>query len=89
MSKLIRGDEEMKKYTVNMILFAILFGFITVFGIASSEDYNQAVIEAIPIEVYDAIVTKLGPDCSNSDIVREYKENREEYSQIASIWGRY
>lgn len=79
----------MKKYTVNMILFAILFGLIAVFGIASSEDYNQAVIEAIPIEVYDAIVTKLGPDCSNSDIAREYKENREEYNQIASIWGRY
>lgn len=76
----------MKNYTVNITLFALVFGFIAVFGIASSEDYNQAVIEAIPIEVYDAIVTKLGPDCSNSDIVREYKENREEYNQIASIW---
>lgn len=79
----------MKKYTINTILFFLLAGFIAVFGIASSEDYNQAVIEAIPLEVYDAIVTKLGPDCSNSDIVREYKENREEYSQIASIWGKY
>lgn len=79
----------MKKYTINTIFFFLLASFIAVFGIASSEDYNQAVIEAIPLEVYDAIITKLGPDCSNSDIVVEYKKNREEYSQIAGIWGRY
>lgn len=76
----------MKNYSVNIILTALLIGFIIVFGIANSEDYNQAVIEAIPIEVYDAIIEKLGPDCSNSEIVKEYKANREEYNQIASIW---
>ncbi len=72
----------MKQYTINTILFFLLAGFIAVFGVASSEDYNQAVIEAIPVEVYDAIVTKLGPDCSNSDIVVEYKKNREEYRHL-------
>ena len=78
----------MKQYMINIILLFLLVGFVAVFGIASSEDYNQAVIEAIPIEIYDAITTKLGPDCSNSDIVKEYKENREEYNQIVGIWGR-
>lgn len=79
----------MKRYSVNIILAVLLIGFAVVFGIASSEDYNQAVIEAIPIEVYDAIIEKLGPDCSNSEIVREYKTNREEYNQIVSIWEKY
>lgn len=79
----------MKGYSVNIILAVLLIGLAVVFGIASSEDYNQSVIEAIPIEVYDTIIEKLGPDCSNADIVREYKANREEYNQIASIWEKY
>lgn len=71
----------MKTNSSTTIYGFLLIGFIVVMGIAGREDYNQAVIESIPVEAYDAIREKLGPECSNRDIVKEYETNRQEYSQ--------
>lgn len=78
--------QNMKTNSPNTIYLLLLLGFITIMGIAGREDYNQAVIESIPIEAYDAIREKLGPECSNRDIVKEYETNKKEYSQLANLW---
>ena len=65
------------------ILFLLLF---IAYGIAGAEDYNQEVIDSMPDEAYYEIVQKLGQECSNSDIVREYKTNREYYDSFGAIW---
>lgn len=70
----------------NTICIFLLIGFIAAMGIAGREDYNQAVIESIPVEAYDAIREKLGPECSNRDIVKEYETNREQYDSLYVRW---
>lgn len=70
------------------IFCCLLLGFTIVFGIASSEDYNQAVIESIPAEAYAAITDKLGKECTNGDIVTEYKTNKEYYNKNFTAWDR-
>lgn len=76
----------MKMSNPSTIYLLLLISFIVVLGIAGREDYNQAVIESIPIEAYDAIREKLGPECSNRDIVKEYELNREEYDSLYAVW---
>lgn len=76
----------MKTHSSNIICVFFLIGFIAVMGIAGREDYNQAVIESIPIEAYDAIRENLGPGCSNRDIVKEYELNREQYDSLYTVW---
>lgn len=70
----------------NSLLVLLLLGFVIVMGVASSEDYNLAVIDSMPEEVYDSIAAKLGPGCSNREIVKEYESNREQYASLSSIW---
>lgn len=70
----------------NSLLILLLLGFIVIVGIASSEDYNLAVIDSMPEEVYDSIAAKLGPGCSNREIVKEYESNREQYDSLYAIW---
>lgn len=74
----------MKNY--NSLLILLLVGFIVVMGVASSEDYNLAVIDSMPEEVYDSITAKLGPGCSNREIVKEYELNRGQYDSLYAIW---
>lgn len=76
----------MKTNSSNIICAFLLIGFIVVMGIAGREDYNQAIIESIPIEAYDAIREKLGPGCNNRDIVKEYELNREQYDSLYTVW---
>lgn len=76
----------MKTNNPNSILVLLLIGFIAVAGVASSEDYNIAVIESMPEEVYDSITAKLGPGCSNRQIVKEYERNREQYALMLDVW---
>lgn len=78
--------QSMKMSSPNKIYLLLLLGFITIMGIAGREDYNQAVIESIPVEAYHAIREKLGPECSNRDIVKEYELNREEYDSLYAVW---
>lgn len=73
----------------NSLLILLLLGFIIAMGVASSEDYNLAVIDSMPEEVYDSIAAKLGPGCSNRQIVKEYERNREQYALMLDVWEEH
>lgn len=72
----------------NTILISLIIGCIVAIGIASSEDYNQAVVDTIPDEAYTAIAVELGSGCSNKDIIAEYQGNKEYYDNNYRAWQR-
>lgn len=75
---------KLSERTIIAILFIALF---IAYGMAGTEDYNQAIIEAMPDEAYVEIVQKLGYGCSNRAIVSEYESNRVYYDSLDIVWN--
>lgn len=76
----------MNKLSEKLIIGILFLSLFVAYGIAGTEDYNQMVIDSMPDEAYYEITQKLGQGCSNSDIVREYKTNREYYDSFVALW---
>ena len=72
---------DMNTISQNTILGLLLAGTV----VAAREDYNMDVLDTIPDEVYDEIVSNLGEGCSDGDIVDEYMENKEHYDSLY-VW---
>lgn len=73
------------------ILILLLIGMVIAFALAGAEDFEQETVDtigAMPDEVYQEIVSDLGPGCTNQEVVAEYKGNKEYYDSIAALWNK-
>ena len=61
----------------------VFIGVIILICLAGRCDYNETVIYNMPDNTYQAIKTKLGEDCSDSQLVDEYQKNRKYWDAIA------
>lgn len=69
----------MNRLSKQVILFALgSILFLYMLGLAGRADYNEAVIQEMGNETYTSIRDKLGEGCSDSDIVKEYTENKKD-----------
>ena len=69
----------------NTILGLLMAGTVVAIGMAAREDYNMDVLDTIPDEVYEEIVSNLGEGYSDGDIVDEYMGNKEHYDSLY-VW---
>ena len=76
---------DMNTISQNTILGLLLAGTVVGFGMAAREDYNMDVLDTIPDEVYEEIVSNLGEGYSDGDIVDEYMGNKEHYDSLY-VW---
>ena len=76
---------DMNTISQNTILGLLLAGTVVAFCMAAREDYNMDVLDTIPDEVYEEIVSNLGEGYSDGDIVDEYKGNNEHYDSLY-VW---
>lgn len=56
---------------------------VLVFGFAGRSDWSDQVINAMPQTAYDVIAQKLGYDCTEYDIAKEYMSNKEYYDALS------
>lgn len=70
----------MNKLSTHSLVF---IGVIILICLAGRCDYNETVIYNMPDNTYQAIKTKLGEDCSESQLVDEYQENKKSWDSIA------
>ena len=75
---------DMNTISQNTILGLLLAGTVA-FCMAAREDYNMDVLDTIPDEVYEEIVSNLGEGYSDGDIVDEYMGNKEHYDSLY-VW---
>lgn len=76
---------DMNTISQNTILGLLLASTVVAFCMAAREDYNMDVLDTIPDEVYDEIVSNLGEGCNDGDIVDEYMGNKEHYDSLY-VW---
>lgn len=76
---------DMNTISQNTILGLLLAGTVAAFCMAAREDYNMDVLDTIPDEVYEEIVSNLGEGYSDGDIVDEYMGNKEHYDSLY-VW---
>lgn len=55
--------------------------FFCLLGWAGHQDYVEHVYYNMPDQVYEAITLKLGDGASNSEVVREYMDNKQYWDQ--------
>ena len=71
------------RLTKQVALFVIGFiAFFALLGYAGGEDYAQEVIQSMSAEAYESICAKLGSDCTDRQIAREYMDNRKYYDSL-------
>lgn len=64
---------------------AFVTGFILLFlvlGIAGSADRTEQIVYTMPQEAYEEIYLKLGNECTDSQIAKEYISNKRYYDSI-------
>ena len=76
---------DMNTISQNTILGLLLAGTVVALCMAARGDYNMDVLDTIPDEVYEEIVSNLGEGYSDGDIVDEYMGNKEHYDSLY-VW---
>ena len=69
----------MKKQIKVILCCVFLFAAL---GFAGRSDWSDQVICAMPQTAYDEISRKLGENCSEYDIAKEYMSNKEYYDAM-------
>lgn len=76
MNNVNRLTKQLTVFVVGFIAFFVLLGY------AGSEDYAQEVISSMSVEAYESICAKLGDNCTDRQIAREYMSNRMYYDSL-------
>lgn len=63
------------------VLFTILFAVVA-FALAGRSDWSESVIKSMPSGCYLQIKERLGYECTEYDIAKEYLKNKEYYKQL-------
>lgn len=63
-------------------LMAVAIVVVLVLGLGGRSDWSDQVISAMPQTAYNEIAQKLGEDCSEYDIAKEYMSNKEYYDAL-------
>lgn len=63
-------------------LMACAIVVVLVLGFAGRSDWSDQVIYSMPQTAYDEITAKLGKDCTEYDIAREYMDNKAFYDAL-------
>lgn len=75
----------MNQLTKQVVIFTIgFFALFCLLGIVGSADYSEQVVYTMPQEAYEAIFLKLGSDCSDRQIAKEYMSNKEFYDSLSN-----
>ncbi len=63
-------------------LMACAIVVVLVLGLGGRSDWSDQVICAMPQTAYDVIAQKLGDDCTEYDIAKEYMSNKAYYDAL-------
>lgn len=74
----------MNKLTKRILCVICVIAFLLVYGKAGECDYNEEVKQEMGNSIYFIIKDMMGEDCSDRDIVREYKKNQKYYDHLKS-----
>lgn len=64
-------------------LMALAIVVVLVLGLGGRSDWSDQIICAMPQTAYDEIAQKLGDDCTDYDIAKEYMSNKEYYDALS------
>lgn len=63
-------------------LMAVAIVVVLVLGLGGRSDWSDQVISAMPQTAYNEIAKKLGDDCTDYDIAKEYTRNKKHYDAL-------
>lgn len=75
----------MNKISSRILYVIVAMAFLFVYGKAGEFDYNEEVKQEMGNSIYFIIKDKIGDNCSDSDIVKEYKKKQEYYDHLKSL----